>query len=532
MPPNQEIEFKLAIHPSDVATFRHLSLLREKCIGKPQRRKVHSIYFDTPSLELQQGAMALRLRKTGGRWLQTLKTAGNMTGGLHQRGEWEHPLRLPQLDLALFRDTPLAELASRDQLHLILEPAFVTNFQRTTWQIDVAPGQRVEVVLDQGVIRAGQNELPISEIEIELLEGDRSAVYDIAAALVGQVSVRMEMASKAERGYRLYQAEQAEPAAPLRARSVELRRKWLPVHAMQEVVAACLGHFERNIEGALVGDDPEYLHQLRVALRRLRSALRVFRPADTEDIVAELKWLTGALGDARDWDVFTTETLPILLDGFGDAALGAELLAAAEQKRAAAGANARTALASPRQMLLLISIGRWLSVAAQHVLLPRIATAEAIESTTETPLPSLKDFAALEIRRRHKRLLRDAVAVAELPVAARHKVRIDAKRLRYSVEFFAELFDRKRVAPYAKLLTAIQDLLGHTNDHDVAMKRVEILAPTARFVDFSRGWFAARTQLKLEAIDQHVAKLKKARRFWGKTIAAEPAEESGVDEIQ
>jgi CHAD domain-containing protein len=242
-----------------------------------------------------------------------------------------------------------------------------------------------------------------------------------------------------------------------------------------------------------------------------------------------LKWLTGALGDARDWDVFTTKTLPILLDGFGDATLGAELLAAAERKRAAAGAEARAALASPRQLLLLISIGRWLCDPAQHLLLPRNVNAEVIESNKETPLPSLQDFAAQEIRRRHKRLLRNALAVAQLPVAARHEVRIDAKRLRYSVDFFAGLFDHKRVAPYVKTLTVIQDLLGETNDHAVAMQRLETLSPPAAFMDFSRGWFAAHSQLKLETIDKHIAKLNKVKRFWRKPIAGYPVEESGSD---
>jgi CHAD domain-containing protein len=162
-------------------------------------------------------------------------------------------------------------------------------------------------------------------------------------------------------------------------------------------------------------------------------------------------------------------------------------------------------------------------------LLPRNVNAEVIESNKETPLPSLQDFAAQEIRRRHKRLLRNALGVAQLPVAARHEVRIDAKRLRYSVDFFAGLFDHKRVAPYVKTLTVIQDLLGETNDHAVAMQRLETLSPPAAFMDFSRGWFAAHSQLKLETIDKHIAKLNKVKRFWRKPIAGHPVEESGSD---
>ncbi|MEO8103738.1 MAG: CYTH domain-containing protein, partial [Betaproteobacteria bacterium] len=155
MAKDREIELKLAIARVDAAAFRRHPLLREKCIEGPARRKVFNVYFDTPGLALKQHAMALRLRKTGGRWLQTLKTAGVATGGLHQRGEWEYPLGAPQLDLSLFRDTPLASLAQAHALHLTLRPAFTTEFQRTTWLVEFSPGQQVEVALDQGVIRCG-----------------------------------------------------------------------------------------------------------------------------------------------------------------------------------------------------------------------------------------------------------------------------------------------------------------------------------------------------------------------------------------
>ena len=179
MDKNSEIEIKLSINPNDAAPFRRLPLLREKSIVGPTRRKVVNVYFDTPDLALEQRGMALRLRKLGGKWLQTLKTAGNATGGLHQRGEWEYPLRAPQLDLSLFRETPLAAVPQSKKLHLSLKQAFTTEFNRTIWRVEIAPGQQVEVALDQGVIRCGESELPISEIEIELCEGSAAAVFDV-----------------------------------------------------------------------------------------------------------------------------------------------------------------------------------------------------------------------------------------------------------------------------------------------------------------------------------------------------------------
>ena len=250
--------------------------------------------------------MALRLRKDGSKWLQTLKTAGVATGGLHKRGEWEHSPRIPQLDLSLFRETPLAALAQSKALHLTLKPAFTTEFHRTTWCLEMSPGERVEVAL----------------------------------ALLGEIALAPEILSKAERGYRLFRP--ASPA-PLQAEAIELKRNWPPHQAMSAIIAGAVGHFGANVEGAIASDDPEYVHQLRVALRRLRFAIRIFRPTNAEPIVTELKWLTAVLGDARDWDVLVTKTLPALLEAGGDQALGMGLLSAAKQRQGEARDVARVA---------------------------------------------------------------------------------------------------------------------------------------------------------------------------------------------
>jgi len=509
MAKDSEIELKLAIHPGDAAAFRRLSLLRVKGLDGPRRSKMFSVYFDTPGLALKHHAMALRLRKTGGKWLQTLKSAGVATGGLHQRGEWEYPLRAPQLDLALFRETPLARLAQSKALHLTLKPAFTTEFYRTTWLVEMSPGQRVEVALDQGIIRCGTREAPISEVEIELLEGSAATVFDVALALVGQIALQPEILSKAERGYRLYQPE---PLAPRRAGAVELTRMWSPGEAMQAIVGACLDHFGANVEGALASDDPEYIHQMRVALRRLRSAMRIFRPANARHIAAELRWLTAELGGARDWDVLMTEALPLLLDAFGDPAIAEELIAAGTMRRADARKTARAALASEREALLVMTIGRWVNVPGELTLLPSHGANE--DDATQTPaMQRLHHLASHEIRRRRRRLFRVKRALADLSAAARHRLRIDAKRLRYAVDFFSSLYDRDRAMRYATALGEIQDLLGEINDDTVARHLVESLAPPGQFMDFATAWFAARTHSKLAGIDRHMAELKHVKPF-------------------
>lgn len=506
-----EIELKLAIDPVDAAAFRRLPLLREKSLDGPKRRKVFNAYFDTPGLVLEQHAMALRLRKTGGRWLQTLKTAGTAAGGLHQRGEWEYPLHAPQLDLSLFCETPLAALPNSRQMHLTLKPVFTTEFNRTTWRVEVSPGQQVEVALDQGVIRCGESESSITEVEIELLEGSAAAVFDVATALAAHISLRPENISKAERGYRLFRPE---PREARRAGAIELKRNWTPQQALQTIVVSSLAHYVANVDGALNSDAPEYIHQLRVAMRRLRSAIRIFKPANADAISAEVKWLAGALGDARDWDVLLMDNLPVLLDGFGDPALAKALIVAGRQRQAEGRRSARAALASKRATLLVLAIGRWAMVPGELTLLPPCDA--ATPDTADAPTMKLSQFASQGIRRRHRRLLRDSATLNELTPEARHLVRIDAKRLRYLVDFFSRLFSKTRVERYEKILGRIQDLLGETNDDAIAMTHIESLAPPERFIDFARGWFAARTLANLAGMDPLIADLNDAKRFWGK----------------
>lgn len=507
MPKDCEIEFKFALEPGAAAAFRKLALLRENGVGSPLRRKVFCVYFDTPALALRQRGMALRLRKVNGKWQQTLKTAGVMTGGLQERGEWEMAMPGCQLDLARFADTPLATLPGKHELHLALAPAFTTEFHRTAWLIETAPGERVEVAMDQGLVRCGDHTSVISEVEIELIEGSVAGVFDIALAILQQIELRPQTQSKAERGYQLLAPQ---PCEPQRARTTALKRKWSTHEAMRATFVNCIDHVEANVAGAISSDDIEYVHQLRVALRRLRSAIRIFGPAHAEKIDAELKWLAGQLRAARDWDVLIAETLPALLSAYGDQPSTAALVRAATMQKADARVVARAALESKRAGILRVTLARWVNVPGE-LIFPVSEEGEADAQTQETQ--RLSRFAAHKIGRAYRRLTGVNGTVSALSAEARHRVRIDAKKLRYAVDFLGSLFDKKRTARHTAILGKIQDLLGETNDGVVAMRLLASLAPPAPFIDFARGWFAARTRGALGEVDCHFAKLKKMKRL-------------------
>jgi inorganic triphosphatase YgiF len=146
-----EVELKLALDPADVARFHAAAALAG---ARPHTKRMDAIYLDTRDREIARNAMALRVRRAGKRWMQCLKAGASGTGGLHSRAEWEIERPGPEMDLSLFRDTPLAALPSVETLHQRLAPAFRVTFERTAWTVEPAPGTRLEVSLDQGEVRA------------------------------------------------------------------------------------------------------------------------------------------------------------------------------------------------------------------------------------------------------------------------------------------------------------------------------------------------------------------------------------------
>ena len=176
-----EIELKLALPGADPRTvgeqMAQLPLLADLA---PVQQKLRNIYFDTPAQDLRQQRAALRLRslrqgsgKT--RWLQTLKTAGTATAGLSQRGEWEAAVHEGQLDPVALQGTPWPTLDQDGQWLAQLAPCFETESTRTLRLFTADDGSRIEVVLDVGSVRAGDQRAALCEVELELLKGSPDA---------------------------------------------------------------------------------------------------------------------------------------------------------------------------------------------------------------------------------------------------------------------------------------------------------------------------------------------------------------------
>jgi inorganic triphosphatase YgiF len=425
-----EREIKLRLTPR---AFTNLARLA------PERRSVASVYYDTARQELRRAGIALRLRRDGGRWLQTLKAASAQHAGLAQRTEWELPVRRKALEPQAFPRDEIRGATGIDLERLAprLRPVFETRFTRRSGLVQVDGRASAELALDRGSIVAGRRREPINELELELVSGETEPLMRFAEAL--QLPLAYE--SKAERGYRLAAGLER---SPRKWRMPALDPARSPGEAFGALFAAALTQAGTNAGGMIASRDPEYLHQLRVGMRRLRSALQAFAPilAGERPLKRALRRLSGDLGNARDWDVFI-QTLEKL-----DPA--PRLVRAARSRRSAARRRALAAVGSPEFRAFLFQSLRWLE-----------------RQPWIDPQATLSEFAAARLERLHGKTLRKADLSRP---KSRHKLRVRIKGLRYACEFFASCFPSEGVEPYLKALRALQEQLGELNDITVARR--------------------------------------------------------------
>ena len=268
-----ETELKLTFPPEAANRLADHAVFKSRDANGPLSERIVSTYFDTPNCELARRGLSLRVRAVGSRRVQTLKSSASANGGAAMvRGEWEWPLRDDKPDLALVSCTPAARRLPPD-LGAQLQPTVVTDVARTAQTLDFQ-GSTIEVSLDSGSIVAGDQRQPVHELELELRNGAPGALYGLALSLHAATPLSIEAESKAARGYRL--RERSAPTAKKPA-SIELDGDVAARDGLRLIVGEILSHLLSNKSAALAGD-AEGVHQIRVAIRRLRSALRLFAP--------------------------------------------------------------------------------------------------------------------------------------------------------------------------------------------------------------------------------------------------------------
>lgn len=473
----EEIELKLSIPESAQSRFRRHQMMTRA--GSRRTVRLMNLYYDTPQLDLMRRGIALRLRNSNGDWLQTVKRSAVSEGGLTSRPEWETPYG-GHFDFSGIDDKQLRRYLERHAGKGRFVPVFETNFLRTTWRVENRGGT-VDVMLDRGWIAAAGRREPISEVEIERVSGAVGTIFAVARALADKIPLAPAPRSKAERGYRLFRGE---AARPYKAVNAAFPADISPCRAFRITAFACLSHLQVNRDGAVASDDPEYVHQARVAIRRLRAALRLFRPALPGDLapslLPDLRSVATALGQTRDLDVLHTEIVAPVLATMPDEPRLAALDGEITERRFAARRVSQAHLNS-------IGYGRMMVAAAERLTaLP----------DDEGMAPALQEFARKRLKRLRCRVVRMARSAAPDDPASLHALRIAVKRLRYGLEFFGHLARGRRLAALAFTLAQAQDTLGKLNDLANAGRLLEECAGNDRrmreAVGITGGWHGPR----------------------------------------
>lgn len=281
------------------------------------------------------------------------------------------------------------------------------------------------------------------------------------------------------------------------------------------IVRHCLQQFDGNVQPVLRNRDIEGVHQMRVALRRLRSAFSLFAPllpdALVEPLIAELRWLNAPLGRKRDIDVFLAETLVPLSARLPDPKGLRHLATVLEDRREAAQVALEAALRSPRCLKLRLGFEALLLALPDAV---AAAEDEALRAAAAQPAAA---FAAGLLQRRARKVKKLGRHHDSLDAPALHELRIRIKKLRYAVEFFRPLFGRKAVRNFLAGLAQLQDCLGALNDAAVgdALMRDVLAAPAGDPAAAAiAGWFIGRQEMQLAHLGDAWKAYAKVAPFW------------------
>ena len=335
---NKETEIKLRVSRETLAALREHPLLKKRNKSGWEQRALYNQYFDTPARDLAAAKVALRLRRDGDQFIQTLKTRGQSVAGLSERNEWDWYLTKAKLDLKKLDDScwpaALAELGKKQ-----LQPIFTTDFMREKAEIAWGRGKAkvvIEAALDLGKVIAGEGEEEICELELELRQGEPDALLELACELAADLSLMPCDISKAERGYRLFDSASYSLNLPAPELTVET--------CLDDSVAALGWH--------LLGSSQRLAEQYR-----FNGHWRLL--ADWLEQLIDLRALLGSLGQAAPrtsshalrelLDALLAEWRPRLLAGRDDDSLrkNAPALFAAE-------------LLGNRWGLFSLSLSRWL----------------------------------------------------------------------------------------------------------------------------------------------------------------------------
>jgi triphosphatase len=509
----REIELKFLVNETAFKTMQQSTRFGPGA-GKPRVQRLHSVYFDTERGDLRRHRIILRVRRLRGRNLLTLKWDGAANRGNFERGEIEISTHSALPDPSLLGAEIEAEIM-RVTEGRPLQPFFATDIRRVVRRI-VVGGSEIEAAFDTGYIVCGIQKTPVREIELELKAGDPIDLYQFGLTLAMDFPMRLGIATKAERGVQL--SGGAHPMA-VRAAAPVLTEQTTD-QAIAAIISACVTQFVANWPAFEGPDKAEAIHQMRVALRRLRAALalfhRQFPRKEFHELRAEAKRIASAMGEARNWDVFEGLVRDGPRGAFPSDPGFAPLMQDVAMHREDGYATVTALLADCNTTRFVLSLE---ALVARRGWRNSLSGAELPRLT----MPA-SGFAAECLERLHQRVRKRGRTLLDLPPEERHGVRIALKNLRYAADFLGNLFDHANaVRSYTQAAARLQDALGGFNDMVMVTDLVRRLdtrdADPARADGIIIGWCGRGAQGADTGLREVWRGFRKAKPFWTQALA-------------
>jgi inorganic triphosphatase YgiF len=511
---NSEIQLTLAFDPSNCSQLEDLPLLRDGW-QEPRKSQLSVTYFDGPSRPLTNSNVSLRVERKGRRYRQHLETEARRVGIATLRKVWESPIPTSHPTLSGVTDQGLRRLLVSHAADS-LQPFSRAKLERTTRQKHLVDGGEITAVIDIGEMIVDSTQCPFGELTMRLTSGSRDLPFELGLQIAQSVPLRIAAESQAKRALALLTGQMPKSR---KADRLDLSKDATVEDALSHTVQDCLGHILANEACVLESEDPEGVHQMRVAVRRFRSALRIFRTLLPSDQYAwlnrELSFLAEQLAAARDWDVFAEEIArPAVMGGVEEPAFQTFQERIGEY-RARSRHAARDAIRSKRYTIFLLRSSAWLAKPAWRD--------QPLTEDSALLFGPVRDFAGGRLTRLHKPVWKAGRRFKRLSVSERHQLRIRVKRLRYATEFFSSIYPRKAVRRYSNSLAKLQDALGYLNDVAVAEELVRRICADRMDEDLQRcrfaggviiGWHARALADSEQNLTKRVKAFVESEPFW------------------
>ncbi|WP_271896628.1 CYTH and CHAD domain-containing protein [Candidatus Phyllobacterium onerii] len=503
-----EVELKLRASPGSLDQIRTSPVILQDSRNKGTIRRLETTYYDTADHKLFGAGISLRVRRSGKYLVQTIKRVS--VDDPLTRNEWEAPVETLTPDLGALPVSEIDGIFDKIAVDQFV-PIFVTKVRRHRVTVDVSEGQ-IEVAFDDGVIEAGSQQEPLCEVELELKQGRAAALYQLGLGLMDISPLCLETQSKSARGYALALGIDS---VAVKASSSNLGCQNTVDEGIAKLLSNCQQQIQANLSPAENGG--EGVHQLRVALRRLRTALYFLRREfETPSLLAldgEARRFARTLGPARNWDVFIDSTLADIEKSNLPDIDFSSLRAASVPFRNEGYGIVRDNIADSQTNRFLLSLGL--------VIQRKSWRNEVASEDLRTLAEPLTKFASKVLTRIERKALKSGRHFRHLRPEARHRLRLTLKKLRYATEFFLPLYvDRGPTGKYLKQLSRLQDVLGEANDIRTSRTLLSNIQERAESPDLHRaigavvGWQGHLEMTSASRMNNRWGKFKRTPQFW------------------